>query len=258
MCCFSQKAEVSNTNIFARAGKDGRQFLVYSMTVKADDELAMILPIPTPKASKEDAVKFIALDKYEDFFTELAKGWPAKNDTRGPGNGGSKDGPDSKPKLTVVEVGSFIASFVPTQKDFDRVDEKFKLPADVWGKLPQYKDWGFAVFQLKKEKGEKADKKAAATYHPMAFDFPRDDPKKLFFPTVHIHDGSVPEKATFDHTLYCQASNGENVLEWEESAQPVELFMTKMEKEGKGILEKDHAYRKTIKGKQKNEDTWVG
>jgi hypothetical protein len=248
MCCFSKTAEVSNTNIFARAGKDGRQFLVYAMTVKAAEELAMILPIPTPKASKEDAVKFLALDKYEDFFDELRKGWPVAR-----GDGGSRGGPApgaKDDKLKVVEVGSFIASFVPTQKDFDRVDDKFKLPADVWAKLPQYKDWGFAVFQLKK--GEKK-------VHPMAFDFPRADGMKLFFPTVHIHDGKVEEKAGFDHTLFLQASNGENILEWEESAQPAELFMTKLEKSGQGIVDgKDHVYRKGMKGKLKNEDVWVG
>lgn len=253
MCCFSKNAEVSNTNIFAAAGKDGRQFLVYSMTVKAEEELAMILPIPTPKASKEDAVKFIALDKYEDFFPELAMGWPVPKNGGGRGPGGK----DTDNKLAVVEVGSFIASFVPTQKDFERVDEKFKLPAGVWDKLPQYKDWGFAVFQLKK--AEKGEKKAANKIHPMAFDFPRADAKKLFFPTVHIHDGTVPEKAGFDHTLYCQANAGENILDWEESVQPAELFMTKLEKEGKGIVNgKDHVYRKVVKGKQKNEDMWVG
>ena len=38
----------------------------------------------------------------------------------------------------------------------------------------------------------------------MAFDFPRAA-KKLFFPTVHIHDGKVHDKADFDHALYCQA-----------------------------------------------------
>lgn len=246
MCCFSKSAEVSNTNIFARAGKDGRQFLVYSMTVKAAEELAMILPIPTPKASKEDAVKFLALDKYEDFFAEVRKGWPEPQKGRGPVD---ISGAKSDPKLVVVEVGSFIGSFVPTQKDFERVDDKFKLPADVWAKLPQYKDWGFAVFQLKK--GEKA-------VHPMAFDFPRADAKKLFFPTVHIHDGKVEEKAGFDHTLYMQASAGENILDWEESAQPAELFMTKLDK-AHGIIDgKDHLYRKTMKGKLKNDDVWVG
>ena len=254
MCCFSKAAEVSNTHIFARAGKDGRQFLVYAMTVKAEEELAMILPVPTPKASKEDAVKFLALDKYADFFDDLRKGWPEPKAARGPDNGFPSSEPP--PKLAVVEVGSFIASFVPTQKDFDRVDDKFKLPVDVWAKLPQYKEWGFAVFQLKA--GEK-EKKGAKAIHPMAFDFPRADAKKLFFPTVHIHDGTVADKAGFDHTLYCQASNGENILDWEESPQPAELFMTKLEKQGQGILDgKDHVYRKTMKGKLKNEDVWVG
>ena len=247
MCCFSKTAEVSNTNIFARAGKDGRQFLVYAMTVKAAEELAMILPIPTPKASKEDAVKFLALDKYEDFFADLRKGWPVPETRGGKGPANSLGPKDDK--LKVVEVGSFIASFVPTQKDFDRVDDKFKLPADIWAKLPQYKDWGFAVFQLKK--GEKA-------VHPMAFDFPRETAKKLFLPTVHIHDGKVEEKAGFDHTLYLQASAGENILDWEESAQPAELFMGKLDK-AHGIVDgKDHVYRKTMKGKLKNEDVWVG
>jgi hypothetical protein len=245
MCCFSKAAAVSNTNIFARAGKDGRQFLVYAMTVKAAEELAMILPIPTPKASKEDAVKFLALDKYEDFFADMRKGWPEPKAARG----GPEPAAKSDAKLKVVEVGSFIASFVPTQKDFDRVDDQFKLPADVWAKLPQYKEWGFAVFQLKK--GEKA-------VHPMAFDFPRESAKKLFFPTVHIHDGKVEEKAGFDHTLYMQASAGENILEWEESPQPAELFMGKLDK-AHGIVDgKDHVYRKAMKGKLKNEDTWVG
>jgi hypothetical protein len=246
MCICSKTAELSNTNIFARAGKDGRQFLVYSMVIKAAEELALILPIPTPKASKEDAVKFIALDKYEDFFDEMRKGWPAPRGDGGKAPGNSLGGKDDK--LKVVEVGSFVASFVPTQKDFERVDEKFKMPEDVWKKLPQYKDWGFAVFQLKK--GEKK-------VHPMAFDFPRAEAKKLFFPTVHVHDGKVEEKADFDHTLYLQASGGENILDWEESAQPAELFMTKLEK-AQGIVDKDHVYRKTMKGKLKNEDTWVG
>ncbi len=250
MCCFSKAAEVSNTNIFARSGKDERQFLVYSMTIKAAEELAMILPLPTPKASKEEVVKFLALDKYEDFFDELRKGWPEpksaepKPGSRGPDNGGGK--------LKVVEVGSFLASFVPTQKDFERVDDKFKLPEGMWEKLPQYKEYGFAVFQLKK--GEKK-------IHPMALDFPRAEKvaKKIYFPTVHIHDGKVEEKGDFDHMLYLQASNGENILDWEESPQPAGLFMTKLEKEGKGIVDdKDHVYRKFMKGKQKNEDTWAG
>ena len=54
MCCFSRPVHaVSDTGIFARFAEKGRQFLVYSMKMKADEELAMILPIPVRKGSRE-------------------------------------------------------------------------------------------------------------------------------------------------------------------------------------------------------------
>src|SRR5262245_23358120 len=128
MCCFSGKVDVvADTNIFARASKDGHQFIVYSMRFKSADDLAMILPIPTPKDSAEDAVKFINLEKYEDFFGDLRKGFPVpqpKNDvTR------AKNAPlATLDTLQVVEVGKFVASFVPAIKDFARLDKQFRLP----------------------------------------------------------------------------------------------------------------------------------
>ena len=161
MCCFSGKVDVvADTNIFARAAKDGRQFIVYSMRFKSADDLAMILPIPTPKDSAEDAVKFINLEKYEDFFADLQKGFPVprnKVDNR------AKNGPKlAEDSLAVVEVGKFVASFVPAIKDFARLDKQFRLPDSVWEKLPLYKEFGFAVFKLKKPEG-RAD--------ALAFDF---------------------------------------------------------------------------------------
>ena len=39
MCCFSRPVDrVANTNIFARSAKEGRQFLVYSMTLSAKED----------------------------------------------------------------------------------------------------------------------------------------------------------------------------------------------------------------------------
>ena len=89
MCCFSfarsklaaghnPLTSVSNTNIFARGSRAGRQYLVYSMTLKAEDELAMILPIPVPEKTDEHAVKFIDLKEYADFFVDLKKGFPTR------------------------------------------------------------------------------------------------------------------------------------------------------------------------------------
>src|SRR5437588_3897033 len=107
MCCFSRPViAVTDTNIFARAAKDGRQYLVYSMKLDTKEELAMILPIPVPKASQEDALRFINLEKYAEFFDQMRIGFPPPPPPRGvPGNGG--DAPNSAP-LKVFEVGSFV------------------------------------------------------------------------------------------------------------------------------------------------------
>jgi hypothetical protein len=247
MCCFSKPVKVvADTNIFARSSTDGRQYLVYSMRLDADEELAMILPIPTPKAPKEDAVRFINLEKYPNFFDEMQSGFPLPPASRAGGLSLSKEAPAAV--LKVVEVGSFVASFVPSIKDFARLDERFRLPSGVWGSLPQYKDWAFAVFQLKK--GEHK-------IHPMAFEFPRREPKKLFFPTVHIHDGTVPRQAKFDHMLFCQLTGGEMLTHWEESPQLANSFMKKID-EAKGIVESmAHVYRKPLRGMMKNADTVI-
>ncbi len=77
MCCFSRPVElVADTQIFARDSRDGRQFLVYSMKMSAKEDLAMILPLPVPKGVKEDAVRFINLEKYAKFLTDLKAGFP--------------------------------------------------------------------------------------------------------------------------------------------------------------------------------------
>jgi len=246
MCCFSKPVKlVANTNIFARAAAEGAQFLVYSMKLGAAEDVAMILPIPVPPRSKEEAVRFINLEKYDNFFDHLNDGFPVPPEIKATGRAGALG---SAPALKVVEVGSFIASFVPSIEDFARLDEQFRLSTDVWDMLPQYKDWGFAVFQLKK--GEKK-------IHPMAFEFPRRDPKKLFFPTVHIHDGSVPARAKFDHFLYCQVGAGSRLREWDESKKTAETFMRKLD-EAKGIIDaKGHVYRKRMNGVFANRDVVV-
>jgi hypothetical protein len=246
MCCFSGKVKlVAGTNIFARVSKDGRQFLVYSMRFQAAEDLAMILPIPTPPKSAEDAVKFINLEKYPSFFTDMRKGFP---DPIGRWRGGHSDKGGNAP-LAVIEVGSFVASFVPAIKDFARLDAQFRLPDGVWEKLPQYKDFGFAVFKLKKPE------KGTQEVHPMAFEFPRQDTEVLFFPTVHIHDGTVPEKADFDHALYCQLA-GSSPMNWEESPGLAEGFV-KVEETQRIVDGKAHVYRKTMRGAFANKDVGV-
>jgi hypothetical protein len=190
MCCFSKSvSRVRQTRIFARSAGGAGQFLAYQMTYSASFELAMILPLPTPPAVGENAVRFIDLSGYPKFFEDAERAFA--NAVRDPDEHMTL----SARKLEVQSVGSYEASFVPRQADFARLDERFRLPQDVWAALPGYADWSFAVFKLKS---------GAHEVHPMAFEFPRRDPDRLFFPTLHIHGMAVYDKASFDHMLYCQ------------------------------------------------------
>lgn len=248
MCCFSRPVvSVSATNIFARAGEGNRQFLVYSMVINAKEDLAMVLPLPVKVGTGEDEVSFVDLSGYPDFFSDIIKGFPMPK-SRGWQIGCATRSMDSStPVLKVISVGNFEASFVPTLKDFSRLDERFRISDDAWKQLPLYGDFGFAVFKLKS--GE-------SKIHPMAFSFPRRDSKTLFFPTVHIHDGQVHAKAEFDHVLYCQPSQHQplSVREWRESDQLAKSFM-KMDQAKGLILAGEHCYQKLMHGMLPNRDT---
>lgn len=244
MCCFSRPVDsVSATNIFARSGAGGRQLIAYSMTLRAGEDLAMILPLPVKAGSGEKAAEFISLKDYPEFFADLNKGFPVPPP---PAPTSRSFGAVTKSKLAVISVGNFDASFVPTVADFSRLDERFRLPSGTWEKLPAYKSHGFAVFKLKS---------GSAKVHPMAFSFPRANPAELFFPTVHIHDGKVHKKAGFDHVLYCQreAADQFTLLDWDESVRPVGLYM-QTAKAGPLLDAGGHCYRRRLIGTLPNED----
>jgi len=151
------------------------------------------------------------------------------------------------PKLVVQTVGNFEASFVPTVGDFFRLDERFRLPERTWQSLPDFeKTYGFAVFKLKS---------GNLRVHPMAFSFPNRDPRSLFFPTVHIHDGKVHATADFDHSLYCQPSDEgrPEVLQWAESSGHGRSFVD-IKKAKDIILADQHCYKKEMRGVFPNTD----
>jgi hypothetical protein len=248
MCCFSGPVKsVSATNIFARMGEAGRQFVVYSMTVDMAKPLAMVLPIPIKKGSDEKSVRFINLEEYKNFFGDLEAGFPrpiTKSLSLGDEN---LPVAASTRVLEVVQVGNFEASFVPAVNDFSRLDERFRMPADLFAKMPDYQNFGFAVFKLKP---------GAQTVHPMAFEFPTSLGERVFFPTVHIHDGEVHPRAEFDHVLYCQP-NGLSHLKlsrWVESPQTASQFMDTKKSAGL-ILADEHCYKMGMHGLLTNKDT---
>lgn len=243
MCCFSRAVKsVTDTKIFARASGAVMQALVYEMKFSAGEDLAMILPIPVRQPSQEKHVRFFNLEKYPNFFDNMESGFPQVKsaDTFGGALG------TRKRKLKVADVGAFEASYVPAVADFASLDERFRLPDNTWEKFPAYKSYGFVVFKLKKDHSKT---------HPMAFEFPRADPSKLFFPTVHIHDGKIHDKADFDHTLYAQFGPDHriNTKDWVESNQPAGMFMIMAK--CAALVDKDsHSYKREITGQHKNED----
>ena len=286
MCCFSKPiAHVSATSILARATGQGRQVLAYEMRLAVApsagaglgrrlldlalraaggrparpdvglgaeaSEVAMILPLPVPVGAADDALRFIDLSGYPNFFSDLRRGFPMEFQalTRG----GPVPQPAAKAVLKVEKVGSFEASFVPTVADFARLDARFRLPSEVWDALPEYADFGFAVFKL-------ADLgREARPVHPMAFEFPRRDPRALFFPTVHVHDGRVAAEADFDHTLYAQ---GDEALfarlgpTWTRSSGGARGFVDIAR--AAGLVDGDTpCWRRTIVGRWPNRDTLV-
>ena len=246
MCCFSGKIRnVENTRIFARAMDEGVQFIAYAMNLDTPQDVAMILPIPVKPGTKEEQVKFVNFEKYPMLFDDFAKGFPAEA-------GGEPFAFGPVPRSSAVEtlkvqsVGAYEASFVPSPKDFSRLDPRFRLPDGAWEKLPQYVDYGFAVFKLKQ---------GVSSVHPLAFLFPSRHPERLFFPTVHIHDGEVHEKEKFDHTLYFQTKQTglRALIDFDESEYAAVAFV----KCGftRGLVDSGlHVRRIKLNGELKNED----
>jgi hypothetical protein len=189
---------INRTNIFARHSKPGHQMLAYSLAISTDTETAMILPLPVVPGSGDDALKFIDLSGYPDFFDDLASACDLKfnflNEYLG-----DDEFSDCFSALPVHDVGDYEASYVPSMADFNRLDSRFRLSDDVWKKMPDYSNYGFAIFQLKISLS-----KTENNVHPMAFEFPTREPEKIFFPTVHVHDGDYHDQAEFLHALYCQ------------------------------------------------------
>jgi hypothetical protein len=246
MCCFSRPVQfVGSTRIFARFLDGVDQCVVYEMELHAKEDLAMILPIPVARPAKDDACKFVDLSGYTGFFDDLDKAFP-KPDTLSFSTRQKAAPAAEKAQLVVQRVGSFDASFVPSLADFGRLDARFRLDDSVWKSLPQYRESGFAVFKLRKGNQH---------VHPMAFHFPTCTPGRLFFPTVHIHDGKVHETEEFDHTLYAQAWKNAVIKgrDWEESEKSAGQFVN-LEKSKDLVWGGGHLYKRNIYGRQKNED----
>lgn len=91
----------------------------------------------------------------------------------------------------------------------------------------------------------------------MAFRFRTRHPDRVFFPTVHVHDGEVHETADFDHQLYYQLANERSAHSNEEkSPEATAAFVS--EAQAKALVRMSgHLYRQTLRGERPNVDTFV-
>lgn len=269
MCLFSGPVRhVSGTRIYAGPrdnGASAHQRIAYQMTVDVPSSLAMVLPIPTPPSPAEDAVTFVDVSSCPSFFDDVDALFPMEQPLSlggPPGRGGF--GPPQT--LVVHDVGEFEASFVPTLRDFARLDARFRMADDVWSQLPQYADWSFCVFKLKPETSDgpkgfwKWFSSEVASQprkrHPMAFDFPRRNPKQIFFPTVHVHDGVAHATAHFDHTLYAQLDDPAlpDADGWEAAPRSTDSLVPR----AKGFVRPERPmFRRRIEGTHPNRDITI-
>jgi hypothetical protein len=249
MCCFSGNVEaVSGTSIFARRDGDG-QFLVYSMTLETSQDVAMILPLPVAREGDLPLLKFVSLEDYPEFFVHLRRCFPTPQTRGGRGVAIAAGGGQ---RLTVERVGAFDASFVPNVADFNRLDARFRLDPAVWNSLPAYADYGFAVFQLRAGRAE---------VHPMALRFRTRSPGSLFFPTVHVHDGTASREAHFDHALYGQHIRESSERWTQGSVIPIGVMdfgNQVVSDRTRGIVQPRYpVLRRLMSGRLSNADVWA-
>jgi hypothetical protein len=244
MCIFSRPVSfVGSTCIYAR-GHEAEQFLVYAMDFAAADELAMILPLPVVSGATEASVRFVDLSGYATFFDDMRRAFPMPQALDHLMFSGAA--PPPQKALVVHQVGSFEASFAPAVADLQRLDPRFRLP-DVSKLLPLYADFGFAVFKLKASARKKI--------HPMAFAFERRDRDRLFFPTVHVHDGAVHDAAVFDHELYCQTPTPLSD-EWAASDRALSFYVNPYR--AQGVIDwRENGWRTVIAGMRANADVVI-
>lgn len=201
---YAPRVSVANTRIFARLTGAASQLLVYEMSFGSQADAAMVLPLPVADARRADAVRFIDFSQCTRFFRRLDMLAPLDLDLGGIEGLSMVNLPDpdarERPPIPVREVGAYEASYVPSVADFDRLDKRFAMPAGLWDAHPQYADYGFAVFRLRPTEG------ALKGVHPMAFEFDSRLRRRLFAPTVHVHDGAVHAMAYFDHRIYVQGA----------------------------------------------------
>jgi hypothetical protein len=200
MGIFSAPVRVASTfNFFARANAD-HQFLACNFRYEADTPFALILPLPTPPDTPASAVRFINLSGYDEFFSDMRRGFPDL--TRDTGKQSFTDRLLEKVRDWLdLDTTQIEFAFFPNRTVLAEMRDSWPVSEAVWTALEPYAACG--LVGLKLEAG-------ANRLPPVAFEFPRRDPDEVTFPTAHNLPPSAV--ATLRHGLYAQTSK--RSLQW--------------------------------------------
>lgn len=193
MCIISASVNsVSNTKIFvAPYDDDHRQIIVYSNEVDTHvRNNTMILPVPNPQS-----VELLDFSHYPQFFSDCAASFRDMGSRSfALANSLSRSAPSDP--LPVFNVGSYIATIVPSVSEFRRLDTNhFTINDEVSAMLSRQYDptFGFIVCKLRI---------GSHRYHPFAYTHYIHDSHHVFVPTYHYHPHGGGHRADWDHRIY--------------------------------------------------------
>ena len=212
MCIIIGEIEkVSATKIFVGQMPNKKQFTVYSNKIntpkhkdtnntspfllpsvnsKDDNNVAMILPVPTKELND---IQIVDMSEYKNMFKDLKYYFPSSVYL----NGARTRGFVAKSVnsfLPITVHGSYDVTIVPSLEEFYRLKyDHFVLKIDA---IPLFQknyseNFGFIVCRIRDD----------AEYHPFGYTHSLYEDDKLFIPTKHYHNNSE-DHADWDHEIY--------------------------------------------------------
>lgn len=203
MCIIAGEVrQVSNTNILVAPMKTknaqggDRQLTVYCNSVTTKNRGAMILPFPARQVLGDETAgcEFFDLSNYTHLFHDLKDlCWPAYFTSQSSMTFSNS----ATPQLKVYDVGSYKASIVPHVRDFQRLNQLYRIsPALIHFMQNQYpQHFSFVVCQLDVNK----------TYHPFGYIHDMLPNNQMFIPTMHWHQHESLDTASrvdWDHQIF--------------------------------------------------------
>ena len=222
--------------MFARMNNFGEQVLVIALHALVAVDAALVLPLPVKPGGR----CAFADVRYDELFFALERCWEPSLVI--------SDNPlleaDLLGKLLDAAAPASNGVFFATRADLARLDAKLRPPAPV---IAHYADYGFAVFRL--PKGER-------NVAPLALVFESRDPSRIYFPTLRLVDGKMPERVKMDHRVFLQSWTGKRIEGFIESdtaaAEHVDIAAAR------GLVRGElRGYRTELRGERKNDDLWV-